>query len=198
MREWGEEGKMEWGDVVLPAQCTLSGCLCDWVCGPTTVFSKVVLGIGWPTLQICLGIRRFLFVLRWKSPWCWGRLRAEGEDVRGWEGWMASLMQWTWTWANSGTWRGAGRPGVLPSVGLQRVRHDWGTEQQQQRRFLRQGAFSVLKPGPVSWWSLSTWFHLLVACVSEQSPCLNKGGFSHPHGAWGQAPGSWVSGERSS
>ena len=37
----------------------------------------------------------------WKSPWCWERLRAEGEEgVRGWDGWMASPMQWTWTWAS--------------------------------------------------------------------------------------------------
>ena len=30
------------------------------------------------------------------------RLKAGGEvDDRGWDGWMASLIQWTWTWANS-------------------------------------------------------------------------------------------------
>ena len=34
-----------------------------------------------------------------KSPWCWERWRAEGEEgTRGWDGWMASPMQWTWTW----------------------------------------------------------------------------------------------------
>ena len=33
----------------------------------------------------------------WKRPWCWERLRAGGEGVdRGWNGWMASLIQWTW------------------------------------------------------------------------------------------------------
>ena len=38
-----------------------------------------------------------------KRPWCWERLKAGGEgDNRGWEGWMASLTQWTWVWANSG------------------------------------------------------------------------------------------------
>ena len=32
-----------------------------------------------------------------KRPWCWERLRARGEgDDRGWDGWMASLIQWTW------------------------------------------------------------------------------------------------------
>ena len=29
----------------------------------------------------------------WKRPWCWERLKAEGEgDDRGWGGWMASLL----------------------------------------------------------------------------------------------------------
>ena len=37
----------------------------------------------------------------WKSPWSCERLRAEGEKgIRGWDGWMASQMQWTWTWTN--------------------------------------------------------------------------------------------------
>ena len=38
----------------------------------------------------------------WKRPWCWERLKAGGEgDDRGWDGWMASLTQCTWVWANS-------------------------------------------------------------------------------------------------
>ena len=38
-----------------------------------------------------------------ERPWCWKRLRAGGEgDDRGWDGWMASLTQWMWVWANSG------------------------------------------------------------------------------------------------
>ena len=28
-------------------------------------------------------------------PWCWKRLRAGEGDDRGWDGWMASLTQWT-------------------------------------------------------------------------------------------------------
>ena len=32
-----------------------------------------------------------------KRPWYWERLRVGGEgDDRGWDGWMASLTQWTW------------------------------------------------------------------------------------------------------
>ena len=37
-----------------------------------------------------------------KRPWCWERLKAGGEGYdRGWDGWMTSLTQWTWVWANS-------------------------------------------------------------------------------------------------
>ena len=32
----------------------------------------------------------------WKRPWCWERLREGEGDNRGWDGWMASLTQWTW------------------------------------------------------------------------------------------------------
>ena len=40
-------------------------------------------------------------------------------DDRGWDGWMASLTQWTWVWVNSGSWWWAGRPGVLRFMGSQ-------------------------------------------------------------------------------
>ena len=41
----------------------------------------------------------------WKRLWCWEGLGAGGEgDDRGWDGWMASLTQWTWVWVNSGSW----------------------------------------------------------------------------------------------
>ena len=65
----------------------------------------------------------------WKRPWSWKRLKAGGEgDDKGWDGWMASLTQWTWVWASSWSWWCTGKPGVLQSIGSQRVRHDWGTE----------------------------------------------------------------------
>ena len=41
---------------------------------------------------------------------------------------MASPTQRVWVWVNSGTWRWAGRPGMLQSMGSQRVGHDWATE----------------------------------------------------------------------
>ena len=61
-----------------------------------------------------------------KKPWCWGRLKVGGErDNRGWDGWTASPTQWTWVWVNSRSWWWTGRPGVLQSMGSQRIRHDW-------------------------------------------------------------------------
>ena len=72
--------------------------------------------------------------LMWRTdsfefPWCWERLKAGGEgDDRGWDGQMASLTQWKWVWVNSGGWWWTGRPGVLQSMGSQRIGHDWETE----------------------------------------------------------------------
>ena len=60
-------------------------------------------------------------VTHWKRPWCWERLKVGGEgDDRGWDGWMASPTQWTWVWASL--------PGVLQSMGSQKVGHEWATE----------------------------------------------------------------------
>ena len=63
-----------------------------------------------------------------KRPWCWERLKAREGDDRGWDSWMASLTRWTWVWASPGRWWWTGKPGVLQSMGSQRVKHDWGTE----------------------------------------------------------------------
>ena len=64
-----------------------------------------------------------------KRPRCWERWK-EGEegDDRGWDGWMSSSIRWTWVWVNSRSWWWTGKPGMLPSMGLQRVRHDWVIE----------------------------------------------------------------------
>ena len=69
----------------------------------------------------------------WKKSWCWEGLKAgeEGDD-KGWDGWMTLLTQWTWVWASSGRWWRIGKPDVLESMGLQRIRHHSVTEKQQQ------------------------------------------------------------------
>ena len=64
-----------------------------------------------------------------------GGVGAGGEgDNRGWDGWMPSLTQWTWVWVNSGSWRWTRRPGMLQSMGLQRVGHDWESELNEPKK----------------------------------------------------------------
>ena len=56
--------------------------------------------------------------------------KIEGRRRRGWQwwdGWMASPSRWTWVWAGSRSWWWTGKPGMLQSMGLQRVKHDWVT-----------------------------------------------------------------------
>ena len=50
-----------------------------------------------------------------------GMRRREQQRMR----WIASLSQWTWVWASHGSWWWTGNPGMLQSMGLQRVRNDW-------------------------------------------------------------------------
>ena len=54
--------------------------------------------------------------------------RQEEKGTTGWDGWMASLTQWIWVWVNSRSWWWTGRPGMLHSMGSQRVGHDSETE----------------------------------------------------------------------
>ena len=66
----------------------------------------------------------------WKDPdagkdWRWEE-KAMMEDEM--DGWMASPMWWTWVWVGSGSWWWTVKPGVLQSMGSQRVGHDWATE----------------------------------------------------------------------
>ena len=97
---------------------------------PQTRFRVCIIGrvdaeaeapILWPSKQLT----------HWKRPCCWERLRAGGEgDNRGWDGWITSPTQCTWVWVHSGRWWRTGKLGMLQSLGCERVRHHWGTEQQ--------------------------------------------------------------------
>ena len=51
-----------------------------------------------------------------------GRKRRGRQRIRWLDG---SPTPWTWGWASSGSWWWTGKPGVLQSMGSQRVRHDW-------------------------------------------------------------------------
>ena len=58
-----------------------------------------------------------------------GKTEAGGDgDDRGWDGWMASLTQWTWVWASSEHRWWTGKPGMLQTMGSQRVGDDLVTE----------------------------------------------------------------------
>ena len=63
-----------------------------------------------------------------KRSWCWERLKTGGKwNNRGWDGWMESLIRWTWVLESSRSWWWTGKPSVLQSMGSQRVGHDWVT-----------------------------------------------------------------------
>ena len=64
----------------------------------------------------------------WKRPWCWGRFKAGEGENRGWDGWMSSPTWRAWVWVSSGGWWWTVKPGVLLSMGSQRVRYNWATE----------------------------------------------------------------------
>ena len=111
----------------------------------------------------------------WKSPWCWERLKTGGEgDNRGWDGWMASPTGWTLIWASSGSCRWTGNPGVLQSMGSQRVRQDWATELNLER--VRQSGLEV----EVSKWA-SAVFVLLLVKPSGPWGAPNHRGLLVPH-----------------
>ena len=63
-----------------------------------------------------------------KRSWCWERLKAGGEGGERWDSWLASPTWWTWVRVNSGSWQCSGKPGMLQSMGSQRVEYNWVTE----------------------------------------------------------------------
>ena len=82
-----------------------------------------------------------------KDPGAWKDWRQEKAD-RGWDGWMASLTQWTRVSASSRSRWWTGKPAVLQSMGLQRVGQDWATE--LNRLHLPINDLSFLKSTPIS------------------------------------------------
>ena len=70
---------------------------------------------------------------------------------------MTSPTQWTWVCVNSSSWCWKGRPGVLQSMGSQRVGHDWATEL-----------------NCVSWLGTCLWHSISLLCLSF----LMQGGVS--------------------
>ena len=91
---------------------------------------------------------------------------------------MASPTQWTWVWVSSVSQWWTGKPGMLQSKGLQRVRYDWATELKTKQCRKKKMSFS------------SPW--------EPQTPCFSSGipGASLLLGDPGlfiNLPGKWLS-----
>ena len=115
----------------VPVTCFLSLCSTLWegICCPQVLqvwFLSVLFLPFWSLFSI-LWMRKQEFKLIKEFP----KVTEGPCGHRGWDGWMASLTQWTWVRANSGRWWRTGKPGVLQPMGSQRVRHSLATEQQQ-------------------------------------------------------------------
>ena len=66
--------------------------------------------------------------LIWKDPdagkdWRREEKGTTEDEMAGWHHWLNG-----WVWVNFGSWWWAGKPGVLQSMWLQRVGHNWVTE----------------------------------------------------------------------
>ena len=86
-------------------------------------------------------------------------LSTEG-DNRRWDGWMASLTQWTWAWANSMSWWWTGKSGVLQSMGSQIVGYD------EQLKWWQLEAFIIAFPINLVWNDAGQ-FVFLLSCVMQ-------------------------------
>ena len=67
--------------------------------------------------------------LIWKDlnagkDWRWEEKGTTEDEMVGWH----HRLNGKWVWVNSGSWWWTGWPGLLQSMGLQRVGHDWVTE----------------------------------------------------------------------
>ena len=113
-------------DLNFPVHCMLCESWEDWGC--STILLPL-LGrrrsgwqrMGWSNTND--------YSMDMKRPLMLGKIegrRRRGD--RGWDGWMVSPTRWTWVWINHGSWWWTGRPGILQSMGSQRVGHDWATE----------------------------------------------------------------------
>ena len=70
--------------------------------------------------------------LMWRTDWektlMLGKIESRRRRGRQRMRWLDGITDSTWVWVNPESWRWTGRPGVLQSIGLQKVEHDWATE----------------------------------------------------------------------
>ena len=96
-----------------------------------SILKEISPGYSLEGLMLKLKLQYFGHIMRradsFEKPLMLGNIWGEGND-RIWDGWMASLTQWTWVWVDSWSSWWTGKPGVLQFMGSQRVRQDWETE----------------------------------------------------------------------
>ena len=89
-----------------------------------SILKEISLGCSLVGLMLKLKLQYFGHMMRrvdsFEKTLMLGKIegRREGDD-RGWDGWMASLTQWTGVLVDSRCWWWAGRPGVLQFIGSQ-------------------------------------------------------------------------------
>ena len=74
-----------------------------------------------------------------------GRRRGQ-QRMRWLDGRWHQPTQWRWVWVNSRSWWWTGRPGMLQSMGLQRVRHDWVTKLNWKMKWEKPCPDNILSP----------------------------------------------------
>ena len=98
-----------------------------------SILKEISPGCSLERLMLKLKLQYFVYLIQradsLEKTLILGRLKVGGEaDNRGCNVWMASLTRWTWVWVGSRSWWWTGKPGMLQSMGSQRVRHNWATE----------------------------------------------------------------------
>ena len=111
-----------------------------------------------------------------KKDWRQEKGMTEDEMV----GWHHQLNG-HWVWVNSGSWWWTGKPGMLQSMGLQRVGHDWATELNWMDMWM-DGWMNEWMDRWVEGWMEPSYFPQLLTCSSM------VGGRSTQHCRWGHSP----------
>ena len=97
-----------------------------------SILKQISPGCSWEGLMLKLKLQYFGLLMRTdslKKTLMLGKIEGSRRRGRQRKRWLeASPTQWTLVWVNSGSWWWTGKPGMLQSMGLQRVGHNWVTE----------------------------------------------------------------------
>ena len=96
-----------------------------------------------------------------------GRRRRGRQRLR----WLDQLLTWwTWVWVSSRSWWWIGKPGMLQSMELQRVGHDWATELIWNEQYFH---FSLSLPPAQRLAILAFQIIILTLSISRLNICTN-------------------------